>query len=130
MELTQLFLRCLDYEAWKQRYASVYSKFVRSPQLPRVKIAVLDTGLDESHPYVEARIEKIKARYNWMAKTDGDKQRVSDNHGHGTFTASLILEYTPDAELYIAKITADNRPAPPEIIAKASFPPPPPQTLL
>ena len=117
----------MDYEAWKQRYARVYYKFVLStgsPQLPRVKIAVLDTGLDESHPYVEARIENIKARYNWMAKTGREQQLVLDSHGHGTFAASLILDYAPDAELYIAKIAADNRPAPPEIIAKASFDPP------
>jgi hypothetical protein len=39
-------------------------------------------------------------------------------NGHGTFTASLILDYAPDAELYIIKIADENATPSAETVAK------------
>lgn len=86
-------------------------------RLAPVKIAILDTGIDLTHPDMEARIENIKGKYNLL--NDKFKHAVHDRNGHGTFTAGLILDFAPDAELYIARI-ADSKPSSPQIIAKVS----------
>ncbi|KAF9876389.1 pfs domain-containing protein [Colletotrichum karsti] len=105
------------YVTWKSGYREVYDKFIPSElaTLP-VRVAVLDTGIDLTHPDVEARIENIKGTYNWLAEKH--KKKVHDRNGHGTFTACLILDYAPDAELYVAKI-AEKDPSNPTTIAKA-----------
>lgn len=64
---------------------------------------------------MEAREEQIKDKYNWI--NERFKNKVPDRNGHGTHTSGLLLDYAPDAELYIAKI-ADNKPSDPRLIAK------------
>ncbi|KAI0599832.1 pfs domain-containing protein [Biscogniauxia sp. FL1348] len=110
----------LSYKAWKSKYLDVYEKFI-TQQLAgscssSVKIAILDTGIDLTHPDVEARADNIKGKYNWL--NEKCKNAVHDRNGHGTFTACLVLDYAPDVELYIAKI-AENKPSSPKLIADA-----------
>ncbi|UKZ74547.1 hypothetical protein TrVFT333_002217 [Trichoderma virens FT-333] len=95
-----------DYLKWRSEYEKVYEKFITT-QLPGppskpVKIAILDTGIDRDHDSFEAREESVKAKVNFYNNT---QKNIPDLNGHGTFTASLILDYAPDAELYIAKIS-------------------------
>ena len=78
---------------------------------------MLDTGIDLTHPDMEARLDNIKGKCNWTNQRF--KNLVQDKNGHGTFTAGLILDYMPDAELYVAKI-ADNKPSSPTMIAEVS----------
>lgn len=102
------------YLKWKSEYEKVYEKFINNhpsgtPPQP-VKIAILDTGIDRDHYSFEAREEQInKRRWNFYEES----KNVADRNGHGTFTASLILDYAPDVELYVAKI-ADRDNARPE----------------
>ncbi|KAF7553489.1 hypothetical protein G7Z17_g3625 [Cylindrodendrum hubeiense] len=105
------------YLYWKEKYQAVYRSCIDPylqgpPQLP-VKIAVLDSGADESHNALDTG--QIKLKRNWTSKF---KKAVHDHDGHGTFTASLIVDYAPDAELYIAKI-ADRELSPPGVVAEA-----------
>ncbi|RSM12539.1 hypothetical protein CEP52_002365 [Fusarium oligoseptatum] len=93
------------YLRWKAEYNDVYKKFVgdylqNSPSRP-VKIAVLDTGIDRDHFVFEAREDNLKGKKNCYNES---QKNVPDTHGHGTFTASLILDYAPDASLYVIKI--------------------------
>jgi subtilisin family serine protease len=117
--LTLSISRCSSYLNWKSRYREVYEKFIPAQidhvSIFPVKIAILDTGIDLTHPDMEARIENIKGKYNWL--NEKLKGAVHDRNGHGTFTAGLLLDYAPDAQLYIAKI-AENKPSSPRIIAE------------
>ncbi|KAJ4198817.1 hypothetical protein NW767_008808 [Fusarium falciforme] len=93
------------YIRWKSEYGQVYKKFVSNhlqdlPSQP-VKIAVLDTGIDRDHFVFEAREENLKGKKNCYNES---QKNVPDTHGHGTFTANLILDYAPDASLYVIKI--------------------------
>ncbi|KAI0180728.1 pfs domain-containing protein [Hypoxylon sp. FL1284] len=111
---------CEGYQKWKSSYQAVYDKFTTSLAPPcassAVKIAVLDTGIDLSHPDIEARSENIKGKYNWL--NERFRNGVHDRNGHGTFVSGILLDYAPDAHLYIAKI-AEARPSSPKVIAQA-----------
>ncbi|KAG5925766.1 hypothetical protein E4U42_003954 [Claviceps africana] len=101
-------VRC--YHVWKRRYEDVYEKYIdahmNSSGFAPVKIALLDTGYDKGHPDFEARKENIGGKYNWLDTEP--KNRVHDKNGHGTFIASLLLDFAPHSELYVAKITNDE----------------------
>ncbi|KAL1860721.1 hypothetical protein Daus18300_009064 [Diaporthe australafricana] len=113
-----------NYSRWKMNCQAVYEHFItpymdlssKFPSTQQVKIAILDTGIDLNHPDIQARSENIKAKHNWL--NEKSKNIVHDIGGHGTFVTSLLLDYAPDAEIYIAKI-ADKKPASPHLIAKA-----------
>ena len=101
---------------WRDKYKAVYKKYIdpylQYPPWSPVKIAVLDSGIDETHNALDAG--QIKLKRNWTSKFP---KAVHDLDGHGTFTASLVVDYAPDAELYIAKI-AEKAPCPPAVIAE------------
>ncbi|KAI8712720.1 Peptidase-S8 domain-containing protein [Fusarium sp. LHS14.1] len=93
------------YIRWKSEYEQVYKRFVgnylQNPPSQPVKIAVLDTGIDRDHFVFEAREENLKGKKNCYNES---QKNVPDTHGHGTFTANLILDYAQDASLYVIKI--------------------------
>lgn len=66
-------------------------------------------------------------RYDWLNDDETANVRlVSDLSGHGTFAASLILDYAPDAQLFVARIAEKERIDEKEtlkasVIAKVSF---------
>lgn len=78
----------------------------------RVRITVIDTGIDASHPYIR--------RAGWAADdafatdrlfhdfaegaTDATQNDAVDKDGHGTFIAGLLLQLAPDVELSVARI--------------------------
>ncbi|ETS87207.1 hypothetical protein PFICI_01035 [Pestalotiopsis fici W106-1] len=105
----------LDYLTWKAKYKKVYEKYIeRSPQSV-VRVAILDSGVDDGHDLLKTG--QIKDKYNWTTAAK-NKKVAHDRDGHGTFVASLLIDYAPDAELYIAKI-AEKELSSPRIIAKA-----------
>ncbi|WYZ42062.1 hypothetical protein EsH8_V_000957 [Colletotrichum jinshuiense] len=109
------------YEDWKSRHQDIYKKFIKShvqssPSTP-VKIAILDTGIDEDHPIFDAYGE-LKGKINFY--DESRKKKVPDGNGHGTFAASLILDYAPDADLYVIKISGkDNARPDAHVVIKA-----------
>jgi subtilisin family serine protease len=83
-----------------------------------VVVAVLDTGLDASHPFLAGR---VAAGYDLLdddtdptdegngVDDDGDGL-IDEAFGHGTFVAGLVLQVAPDATILpIRVLDADGR---------------------
>lgn len=63
----------------------------------RIKIAILDTGIDMSNDWIKQRKGRIQC---WPAGSDCD-----DKDGHGTHVAHLLLRLAPHAHLRICKVS-------------------------
>ena len=78
----------------------------------KVRVAVIDTGIDIDHPDLQANIHGgINTIYPDQGYTDPDD--FDDDHGHGTFVAGIIaaddnnigvIGVAPDAWLYGVKV--------------------------
>lgn len=74
--------------------------------MKRIKIAILDTGIDKNHPDIAARwSERIKGWRSWIRPDDASE----DVSGHGTHAASLLMTAAPEADLYVARIAKDSK---------------------
>lgn len=62
-----------------------------------VNVAVIDTGVDMSHPDLK---NNIKSAIDMHTKTIG----VTDDYGHGTMVTGLITSVAPMANLHVAKV--------------------------
>jgi len=104
----------------KDRAFNSFESFSVLPQLLTVKVAVIDSGVDVSHPELKGRI--VDAR-SFVGGTQNDTQ------GHGTFVAGEIAALTdnrvgiaglaPPARLLIAKVVRDDGSIPPLAEARA-----------
>lgn len=83
----------------------------------RLKIAILDTGIDKDDTWLDracndAIKERQKQGFRDLKETNpiqecwppGEPAHL-DNCGHGTYMTYLLLRYAPDADLYIAKVS-------------------------
>ncbi|UNI24639.1 hypothetical protein JDV02_010372 [Purpureocillium takamizusanense] len=103
------------YISWKESVRDVYKRFLpEAATRRRVTIAVLDSGLDLDHPVYSCN-NRIKAAVSYV---DGDRNNACDLSGHGTHVTSLLLDYAPEADIYVIKI-ANNDPVPSSNIAVA-----------
>jgi len=82
-----------------------------------VVVAVVDTGVDASHPFLAGRIapggrdfidddNDPREERNFI-DDDGDG-RVDGDYGHGTFVASLVLAVAPDALVLPVRVLDDE----------------------
>jgi subtilisin family serine protease len=85
---------------------------------PRVKVAVLDTGIDLSHLDMTESIKDGRLKFYDFVE---DSEEIIDNDGHGTHCTSVVLKYAPNAEVYAGRVfrksRADGRSA--EVLTKA-----------
>jgi len=63
----------------------------------RVRIAVIDTGIDPTDAYAEV----VKKYKDFVDNNDANKQ---DKTGHGTNSVKLIFKVFGDAEVYVARV--------------------------
>jgi subtilisin family serine protease len=73
---------------------------------PKVKIAILDTGVDHKHETISGYIENqvIRGCCGFVGEIDESKEATQDTDGHGTHIAGLVARIAPWAEIYIAKV--------------------------
>lgn len=71
-------------------------------ELAPVEIAVVDTGIDGSHPELRGRVRAafqiVRSRSRLRVEA-GDPARNNDRLGHGTAVASVITSIAPNARL-------------------------------
>ena len=104
----------------KDKAFNAFDSFNVLPQLLTVRVAVIDSGADQTHPELKNRI--IRAR-SFVGGTPNDIQ------GHGTFVAGEIAALTdnglgiaglaPPARLIVAKVVRDDGTISPRAEARA-----------
>jgi subtilisin len=73
-----------------------------------VKVAVIDSGIDQEHPAVGGRV------VGYVTITDGplgllhDTEPHGDSYGHGTACAGIIRSLAPECELYSVKVLGER----------------------
>jgi subtilisin family serine protease len=70
----------------------------------KVRIAILDTGINAENP----EITKYMRQISFQEDFTGSSMGVTDRVGHGTNAAALIFKVAPKAELCIAKVVASR----------------------
>ena len=66
-----------------------------------VVVAILDSGVDASHPALAGRI--VDGYDLWYGDADPD-----DRCGHGTNLAGIVAQLAPDAQIMPIKVMADE----------------------
>ena len=121
----RLSFTATDPLAKRQWYLDAINAFNFWPQVPLfrppVHVAVIDSGIDASHPEFEGKIED--------ARSFVDNQPRKDAQGHGTFVAGLIAAEVNNAQgiagigfpvkLLVAKVVRADGTISPEAEAKA-----------
>jgi hypothetical protein len=120
----QLSLTPTDPLATRQWYLTqsrFYEPWLTMPVLDPVRVAVIDSGVDSTHPELAGRIVAAKSFVGGSAKVDP--------LGHGTFVSGIIAAgvdngigiagLAPSAELLVAKVVTSSRTIPVEAEARA-----------
>lgn len=63
---------------------------IHYPERAKVYVAVVDTGVDESHPFFEGRVEPTRINTSGT----GVRNSSNDDNGHGTQVAGVIADST------------------------------------
>jgi subtilisin family serine protease len=86
-----------------------------------VRIAILDTGVDGSHPGIYPHWKQVRNIRSWVGNKvqtvygDGDMSEKQirkvrqDESGHGTHTTGLVLKVAPNADIFIARIANSDK---------------------
>ena len=116
-----------DWKAWRQDFTNFRKKLLPKrldlDNQARVRLTVIDTGIDASHPYVLEKRWASKDEYAVcedrnpegylfcdFVEPDSPRKHVPiDLDGHGTFIAGILLQVAPDIELSIARIGVDRK---------------------
>ena len=106
---------------WYLTQSRFYEPWLTLPSLERVPVAVIDSGVDATHPELAGKILGARSFVGGSARVDA--------LGHGTFVAGLIAAgvdngigiagLAPSAELLVAKVVTPSRSIPIEAEAKA-----------
>jgi subtilisin family serine protease len=121
----RLSFAATDPFAKRQWYLDAINAFAFWPQLPAIRapvyVAVIDSGVDASHPELESRIEDARSFVDDFPRKDAE--------GHGTFVAGLIAAEANNAQgiagigfpvkLLVAKVVRADGTISPETEAKA-----------
>ena len=111
----------LTSKQWYLTYSGFYSTWLTLPSFEPIPVAVIDSGVDASHPDLAGKILDAESFVGGKARTD--------SLGHGTFVAGLIgagvdngvgiAGLAPSAQLLIAKVVTKSRAIPVEAEARA-----------
>jgi len=97
---------------FKSLREDVFPLLPKTPkQENRVKIAILDTGIDMTESFISMNRARITTQ-SFLLKDS----KVEDTHGHGTHAAALLLRVARNADIFVARITEDDELSDPKTI--------------
>lgn len=105
-------------EKWKANFHAACRYYIKREisQTQRVKIAILDSGVDGGHRRFNS--ERLKEIRSWVGDCEGVEEiDCVDEMGHGTHNVGLLLDLVPMIDIYVARI-AERRPGDPDKVAK------------
>jgi len=74
----------------------------RRTNAEKIKVAVLDSGVDMEHPLLKPHQSRIREVKDWTGQ-------LGDQVSHGTCVTALVLSIAPNAEIYVAKVFESTR---------------------
>lgn len=89
--------------------------FRRDNNRNRVRVAVLDTGINRSHSRVKNE-KRIREARSFVPGLEGNE----DTNGHGTYCAMLLNRVAPEADIYVARVAENGDHIEPEHVATVS----------
>ncbi|KAM0710563.1 hypothetical protein Q7P35_002234 [Cladosporium inversicolor] len=87
---------CKVAKRWIREFKKLWPKPTAVQNEQRIKVAVLDTGVDINHLDIKGNVHSHKSFI------DGDSGK--DHSGHGTHIAGIILGLTTNVDLYIGQV--------------------------
>jgi subtilisin family serine protease len=87
----------------------------RKVSMDRLKIAILDTGIDHEHKFIDGiknRLPRVLMECCSFVGPSEDAEseaRTQDTDGHGTHIAGLVMKLAPCAKIYIARISETRK---------------------
>lgn len=85
---------------------NMVQQWLRKADIPRIKVAVLDTGFDgESTFFTRARSNRVRQWKDWIF----DSPNPEDLDGHGTHVPSLLMKVAHAADVSVARVAAGSK---------------------
>jgi subtilisin len=95
-----------------QQVLKIGPEELKNRKLPPVKVAIVDSGIDATHPQLRGRVVssvRVEAKGRAQHVMKGAVSRNNDVYGHGTAVASIICKLSPNARLIDVRVLdADN----------------------
>jgi subtilisin family serine protease len=119
-------------DAWIENYESLLegriqpmfeAQDIAASKINRIKVAILDTGIDWKDPYILGARDRITEYRNFVKDREdcSDKQNVDDDFGHGTHATALLLKTSLNTDICVARVAKDGQLDNPNNIADVSF---------
>ncbi len=102
INLSKHWFRCLAASHTYLNAARIGTVLRKKDIEKLVKVAILDTGIDLTHPLIKPFVEKGQIPKRW--DYTNDSADIIDTDGHGTSVSHLLLKTAPYAMLYPMKV--------------------------
>jgi subtilisin family serine protease len=73
-----------------------------------VPVAVIDSGVDISHPDLQGKVKESVEAFTEGSKVSFHPSDSGDAAGHGTACAGIIAKLAPDCEIYSIKVLGEH----------------------
>ncbi|KEF55615.1 uncharacterized protein A1O9_08365 [Exophiala aquamarina CBS 119918] len=111
-------------ELWFERFDANVVPLIQkrsNNEKGRIRIAILDTGMDPSDRRIREARDRIKYKSFLIGEEDDFPEDPQDSNGHGTFCTALLLKIAKTAEVFVARVTASDKLENPDCIAEVRF---------
>ncbi|KAK8084091.1 hypothetical protein PG996_002872 [Apiospora saccharicola] len=94
-------------ENWRTKWETHVMPHLQdmTAQTTRVKIAVLDTGINLDTPDTWGFRGRIQEFGDFISPEGNPSSEPSDTDGHGTHTTSMVLKLAPSVDIYAARVS-------------------------